>query len=509
MKRLNLISLPLLLILTLPLWSDDGSWAATSLIIEGALYIQDEHPFIELEKEFLIFEGFDSQKTQAVFFFKNSSDNGTEIEAGFPVLAEIELVIDEDKDRFYIGQGQYGDEGGSLDIAKAAFGPKLKNDKDLNDDDYWDMSPYYINIDESSGRTRVDRKDFYDIFNFQIEENGDEIFWDYVVIETEINREKYSSTARITFHFHHVLQFSARAVSEVSISYYSNLLTGESNNGFAFERYYNWRYFLGTGATWKNPIGVLYLIMPAELYPELPPDFHRVGEYKGKALFVAENYEPARNTVLSVGQSETSGLTESYYRYIWFDDARKVAPPDSPAQPFVRVNNASSYLRDQVTVYTSDGVMEKAGFGPIAMFDGVAETAWCEGVSGDGIGEWVEFSLIEDTEGLIFHNGFNMSLVEIREKNIHTYYEKNNRVKSLRISSLEGPDEYQINLDDTKEPQLFDDILLKSGSYRLTILDVYAGTRWADTLIGELKFFPFSRGVADVIEREPELPRFF
>ena len=226
MNRKILLALCIPLVSTAMVWSDDGSWSSSSCIAEGALYIEGEHPFIELEKEVLIFEGFDTERTEALFLFRNTSGKTEIVEAGFPIQVEIDLIPDEERGRYYLGRGMYEEGGSSFDVADAAFGNFLHEDTALVEEDCWDMKPYYIEMDELSGRRRIDRTDFIDIFDFTILLDGKEIFWDYVVVETEIDRAEYSAAARIVFHFHHVLQFRPSSVSEVSVSYSSKKTTG-------------------------------------------------------------------------------------------------------------------------------------------------------------------------------------------------------------------------------------------------------------------------------------------
>jgi len=111
-----------------------------------------------------------------------------------------------------------------------------------------------------------------------------------------------------------------------------------------------------------------------------------------------------------------------YLQGIWFDHPQETNQPNKPAQGFVTVKGASSSLKDTSPVCTGDGVIRKATFGALLLFDGIRETAWSEGAAGGGIVEWVEFTLAKDVEALDVQNGFNMSLMAILEKAIDTYY---------------------------------------------------------------------------------------
>jgi hypothetical protein len=255
---------------------------------------------------------------------------------------------------------------------------------------------------------------------------------------------------------------------------------------------YAYSYILGTGRTWKGPIGRLYLAVPFGSDPDLPGAFSRLGKMGQKDVYLAANYEPAPEDGISIGYSNRSGIDPSYLKYLWFEEGKEADASKAPADDFIVVKGASSYLKDTAAVYTVDGVIPKAAFGPLSLFDGVPETAWCEGAKGDGIGEWVEFELKRDVEALEVQNGFNMSFIQIEGKAIDTYYEKNNRPKTVEIVSADGKVKKTLPLADTKEIQSFDGVFLPKGSYKLFIRDVYKGSKWQDTCLGEIYFHPAS-----------------
>ena len=136
--------------------------------------------------------------------------------------------------------------------------------------------------------------------------------------------------------------------------------------------------------------------------------------------------------------------------------------------------SASSSLVENVSGVTKD-------HSPLNLGDNDANTAWVEGATGDGIGEWVQlegdglFSL----ESMQITNGYTGS---------ETLYEKNNRVKKLKITADNGQ---------SKEIELTDGILQTQSvvlnfkdiqSVKIEILEVYEGSKYEDLCISELQF---------------------
>ncbi len=111
---------------------------------------------------------------------------------------------------------------------------------------------------------------------------------------------------------------------------------------------------------------------------------------------------------------------------------------------------------------------------------GLGEGAWCEGVAGSGVGEAV--TLYQDPPFVIG----SLSFVNGYAKNAQTF-RANGRVKRARIDTSGGYSR-EVTLKDTAE---FESIKLPPSRItwiKLTILDVYPGSRHADTCISKLYF---------------------
>jgi hypothetical protein len=104
--------------------------------------------------------------------------------------------------------------------------------------------------------------------------------------------------------------------------------------------------------------------------------------------------------------------------------------------PGSKVLGASSFLPDKADVFVRHGVIRKVGFDAARLFYGIRETALAEGKPGDGVGEFVSFSLDRPVWKVAVRNGYLRSPIDIPEKATWSYFEKNNRVSSLQIEKI-------------------------------------------------------------------------
>lgn len=127
---------------------------------------------------------------------------------------------------------------------------------------------------------------------------------------------------------------------------------------------------------------------------------------------------------------------------------------------------------------------QKVVYNPERAFDFNRETAWVEGVSGDGIGEWiaVQSEHEQPLSGIEILNGF--------AKSRQTYF-NNNRVKKILIEFSDGTS-INAELEDGSDMELqvieFGREII-TGSLKLTVLDIYPGEKYKDTCISEIRVF--------------------
>ncbi len=142
--------------------------------------------------------------------------------------------------------------------------------------------------------------------------------------------------------------------------------------------------------------------------------------------------------------------------------------------PVVNQVTSSSYLIEE----TSNGSIIS---GPANLFDGDTKTAWAEGITGTGIGESIiipsqETSVVESIE---FLNGYTKSA---------DLYDWNDRIKTIRIEFSDGTYEDYL-LEDTfldYQAIVFDKPVV-TDYIKLTIIEVYEGSRYADCCLTEIK----------------------
>ncbi|MGW8958425.1 NADase-type glycan-binding domain-containing protein [Paenibacillus sp. NPDC055715] len=136
-----------------------------------------------------------------------------------------------------------------------------------------------------------------------------------------------------------------------------------------------------------------------------------------------------------------------------------------PAQKIV----ASSTLPDQAgNSYAARNIM-----------DGDAGTAWCEGVKGDGVGEWIkiDFGSMQELKGFELINGLAKS---------SNAFQANNRVKRMKLEFSNGQT-MMVNNDFLSNE--FPDGAVHTSFVKITIEAVEKGSKYHDTCMSEIRFF--------------------
>ena len=490
-NKKNIMVLILVLLAASNMHADAGGWGKSFTINGGSIYSESDDTDIELTKEILIFNG---EYTKAVFQFKNTSDKTVTISCGFPVRYALE--------------SRYSD--GQVTISKGSSRPTaldyFRTTPLALKDGLSFILPEAIPLNEyNNSREFILPEDLPKDLTFQIAQNGRPVPIEKVLLE----RHAGEDGAWITFHYKHQLTFDPGEVSVVVAEYYQDLFYGHNKTGDA----HYWYYVIGTGSTWKGPIGELIIVKPASWRGNLK-GMDLLMEDRDIVVLKTVKYEPSRDEVFFLYGYSTSEDVECYYlanrlpglKKMWIDRSALVTQPDVSSQSFVTSISASSFLPDNISVFTNNGVIEKAGFTPAAAFDGLAETSWCENVQGDGIGQYLEFSLTKAAWGLSMRNGFTRLPVkdwlfdsrratlpfdsEFRDdsKGFKDYFTQNNRIKKLSVADSAGNILHTLELDDQRDPQVFLGINLPPGRYRFVIENIYQGTKWQDTCLGEVTF---------------------
>ncbi len=137
-----------------------------------------------------------------------------------------------------------------------------------------------------------------------------------------------------------------------------------------------------------------------------------------------------------------------------------------------RILSASSVLTEGNTIYSTDNLDARIGA--------------CWAIKGNGIGEKLIFH--NDSEADAYFNSLWMASGFVSMEKPHLFRE-NSRPKKIRISK-EGENPHIVELEDTPHLQYISDIWWPTGSTGeepkdlwIEILEVYPGTKYADTCI--------------------------
>ena len=496
----NKLVIVLILIMSNSLFSfaDDGSWNKSFTIDGGSIYSDNENTEIELIKEILIFTG---KYTKAVFQFKNRSNKAVTVSCGFPVQYDIEAFFG----------------GDSLEVEISHYAPNEKipvlSYMETLPLEYTDPDDYLfglttdiiLNNSFNNSREFISSQQTPEDLIFNITQNGKMVRIEKVLLERYAGEEG----AGVTFHYKHSLHFKPGEISTVIVKYNQDLYHGSDGMSDT----YLWNYVIGTGGTWKGPIGELVLLKPSDWNGSID-ELNIIYENDHITLLSSKEYEPERDRTYNLRGFSFDIMEEYEYfenilpvlKKMWINRSKLLIQPTGAVQELVSNISASSYLPDRLSVFTNNGVILKAAFSPAAAFDGLTETSWCENVQGDGIGEYIELTLSEEVWGLSINNGFtrlpakdwffddrngkNLFNEKVKDdpKGFKDYFIQNNRVKRLSITNTLGQVIYTLNLADQRDIQTFPGIKLSPGTYRFVIEEVYNGTKWKDTCIGEIYF---------------------
>ena len=136
-----------------------------------------------------------------------------------------------------------------------------------------------------------------------------------------------------------------------------------------------------------------------------------------------------------------------------------------------RAYHATSYLAEGSTTYEPEHLQQKDGL------------PWASG-NGTGIGDVISIKEFEhkNPTTLKIMNGY-------QDPNHPDYYEKNSRVKKIKVTNTDTKKSKKLTVQDIKTEQTFDISALGNGrTFEVEILDVYGGSKYKDLCIQYLVF---------------------
>ncbi|MGG1616177.1 NADase-type glycan-binding domain-containing protein [Paenibacillus sp. NRS-1781] len=206
------------------------------------------------------------------------------------------------------------------------------------------------------------------------------------------------------------------------------------------------------------------LLMKATESPVITLDNHRVAYLKSKGELQQRDIQTGL-TIKYSNPLHRVGYNVSPEQWIQTATDLMKYQKSIPAQKIV----ASSTLPDQAgNSYAVRNIM-----------DGDASTAWCEGVKGDGIGEWIkiDFGSVQELKGFELINGLAKS---------SNAFQANNRVKRMKLEFSNGQ---TMMVDNDFIRNEFLDAPIHTSFVKITIEAVEKGSKYHDTCISEIRFF--------------------
>ncbi len=498
--------------------ADDGAWVTERGYVpaEGALYSEAGNPDVVMEKEYLELRDIGLGTTRAVFQFRNTAAAAVTVECAFPILFDFvarPITLDEKGNlaadsespglfkawdfgdvvpsRHSFGrQGSLEDRGFVNDLISAlsiltdhwnAAGALRAN---TEDPDLYFAGTYFRDDQYPRGRVELDAAKLQKVFGFHILQDGKEVPVTACVVEFG------DAPGHLVLHFRHQLSFAANAPSVVTVTYAMptrSAVSGDpaSPRAPGIRREFTWKYILQTASSWKDSLGRILLCVPPGFHPDLAAPWRYVGTARGQLLYTAESWKPKAEENLALAWKDTV----ADYTAFWRTTTEPLYPEDFPVESPAKLLGASSFLPETADVFLPNGIWRNAPFDAARLFDGLPETAWVVRTARSGIGEYVRFSLDSAVDRIEIRDGYQRSTVNFPDKDTWSYFGKNNRVKTLDLVRDGGGLVQELRLADTREVQRFN-ASLPPGIYRAVIADVYPGSRWNDTCLGEMTFFP-------------------
>jgi hypothetical protein len=339
-----------------------------------------------------------------------------------------------------------------------------------------------------------------------------------VTVETVgIETTVFEDHILLVLHFYYKLFFPAKKNSTVQNSYLmnANVLSGRHSSVYQTE------YDISTGGTWKDSIKNFVLVTNGlfersggntqnsfEISPLYLPMDDIEKEYEpggtGYTVCCIKDYKPVHGEFFKFTFGDI--VDEFVTSLRWVKRKNNSIPEKNIVQDFVKDISSSSFLSGSFKISDYDDNKTASGYSPLASFDGFIENGWVEGASGDGTGEWIQFTLTKPVFGPFAVKGLN--------RDIDTYT-NNKRIKQAglykgteKIATLlftDKPVNFSSDLTWQKNDvwlmnnAVQNTMFLDTGTYRIKIESVYNRyAKYNDTVLGEVWFYPVGPVLIDI-----------
>ncbi|MBL4935557.1 discoidin domain-containing protein [Clostridium sp. YIM B02515] len=202
----------------------------------------------------------------------------------------------------------------------------------------------------------------------------------------------------------------------------------------------------------------------------LVKDANKFGPLSSSSEIYAENIVDGKAI-----QSDKAVIGNNNSIYLKFPSIKKPEPDTEAIPSGAPVFNKVSASSD----------LKEVNFNhePKLVYDGDKTTAWVEGSSDDGIGQWVELynDSLQSVSGIDIINGYS--------KSTKSYY-SNNRAAKIKVDFSNGKSltyDLQDGIMDTQRLNFGE--VIKTQYIKITILQVYKGNTYSDTCISEINAY--------------------
>lgn len=286
--------------------------------------------------------------------------------------------------------------------------------------------------------------------------------------------------------------FPARTPVAIEIRYAADYV-GDSRfvSDDVYESPLSFVYRLSTGAVWNGPIGKGTVTVRADGIPAdeveiaAPRDrFRRNGD---RWLWSFQDRKPTLADDIAI-----RAIPGSFEQFEFFGPSRP--QPDSLSYLERAGKWGEGHQRFKARASSTLAAARAHGFGAEHLAEARAAAPWAEGVPGPGIGEWVELTPVNPTPLLAI--GIWPGFQTGKKRELFTQNGRPARVEIL----LDGAHRFTATLGDRPEEQLIPVVGYPKpvSKVRITILEVFPGTRFADTCISRVVLY-------DLLREKPQI----